>query len=174
MSPADIITASATQAVVARRPDIGAAAVELVRELVRYAESSRHPAVITATAFLNVVKQEEAKVPSTGTSVPSPREALAWYGEQASAAARYIDNPNTATALLAVLTALANDAGQRAAAAMPGTPDVDDMKVLLATQLDNALTILDTLADKYPADLSPHAMLRSSIHHALHAIGKRR
>jgi hypothetical protein len=42
-------------------------------------------------------------------------EALLWYGEQATAMARYLKDPNTVAGTIAVAHALSNDKGSRAA-----------------------------------------------------------
>ncbi len=48
----------------------------------------------------------------------NPAEALQWYGEQASAAARAMVKPHNTDAMLAILTALSLDAGNRALTAL--------------------------------------------------------
>ncbi len=61
-----------------------------------------------------------------GSVVAKTRAALEWYGQEAAAAARHMANKDTnPDALLAILTVLANDGGERADKALKHSSECD-------------------------------------------------
>lgn len=77
--------------------------------------------VMGVAATLDIHGEMRAALEAAQLPARPAVKALEWYGEQASAAQRYmVDKESNAYALLAILTSLALDGGKRALSALEG------------------------------------------------------